>query len=75
LFVYAVNDVNDVDDVNHVDMVFVSITANLNTPLVATNAAINKVPIDVASSTEDEEEENKEETPVPDWKKLDITEM
>jgi hypothetical protein len=40
-FVHAVNDVNDAN--HHVEIPFVSTTAHSNTPLVATNAAINEV--------------------------------
>jgi hypothetical protein len=65
-FVY---DYNDVD---------CSLSSINGTPLVQTNAAINDVffeNVDVESSNEDEEENKEEDTPLPDWINLNITEI
>jgi hypothetical protein len=72
-FVYAVNDVNDAN--HHVEIPFVSTTAHSNTPLIATNAAINEVLFDIPSSTDDEEETEEADIQVPDWNNLNITEI
>jgi hypothetical protein len=72
-FVYAVNDVSDAN--HHLEIPFVSTAAHPNTPLVATNAAINKVLFDIPSSTDEEEETEEVDIPVPDWNNLNITEI